>query len=69
MVILWVLSQAFGTVRFRKGILLLWKREKAVEEHNVQKIVLGLPKHMSGDVGACRILPGIQKLLEKLGWK
>ncbi|MFY9421556.1 MAG: Holliday junction resolvase RuvX [Bacilli bacterium] len=63
-----LVARPLGTVRFSERDLAsaLEAARKAVEEHNVQKIVLGLPKHMSGDVGAqAEYCLEFKKLLEK----
>lgn len=48
-----VIANPIGTVRFKENDLesALEAVENAVKEYSIEEIVLGLPKHMSGDIG------------------
>jgi len=48
-----IIANPLGTFYFRDNDLesALENTEKVVKEHDVKKIVLGLPKHMNGDIG------------------
>ncbi|MDD4000497.1 MAG: Holliday junction resolvase RuvX [Bacilli bacterium] len=48
-----IIANPLGTVRFENNDLnaALEATKEVVEEFDVKKIVLGLPKHMNGDIG------------------
>lgn len=48
-----IIATPIGTIRFEDRDLnfALIEVEKVIKEKQIQKIVLGLPRHMSGDVG------------------
>ncbi len=63
-----LIAQPLGTYRFTDRDLAsaLEATKKVVAEHDVQKIVLGLPKHMSGDIGTqAEYCLEFKKMLEK----
>jgi putative Holliday junction resolvase len=66
-----VIANPIGTIHFPDNDLhtALVETEKVVKAHEVGKIVLGLPKHMSGDIGkqAEYCLEFKRMLEEKLG--
>lgn len=63
-----IIANPIGTVRFSENDLqaALMATKKVVKEYDVKKIVLGLPKHMSGDIGVqAEYCLEFKKMLEK----
>ncbi|HHX79893.1 MAG TPA: Holliday junction resolvase RuvX [Acholeplasmataceae bacterium] len=63
-----IIANPIGTVRFSENDLqaALEATKKVVKELDVKKIVLGLPKHMSGDIGIqAEYCLEFKKMLEK----
>lgn len=63
-----IIANPIGTVRFSDRDLAsaLAATKQVVSEHDVKKIVLGLPKHMNGDIGTqAEYCLKFKKMLEK----